>query len=115
MIILKHEYVYTWGLGIPITSQHNIFDSKKLSDIFLVLLMPAMGFELRVLYIPSPTLPVEPPHHAPGYGYIKATATARAVLPSPTSACDVFVLACNEYNFAKAAGENDILEYCLRL
>ena len=40
--------VYTQGLGTPTASQHNIFDSEKLSQIFLVLLTRA-GFEPLIL------------------------------------------------------------------
>ena len=38
--IHDHSYacICTRGLGTPATSQHNIFDSEKLSQIFLVLL-----------------------------------------------------------------------------
>ena len=37
--------LHTWGVGgTPTASQHNIFDSQKLSQIFLVLLTQA-GFE----------------------------------------------------------------------
>ena len=38
--------VHTWGLGTLTASQHNIFDSEKLSQIFLVL---KTGFKPRVL------------------------------------------------------------------
>ena len=46
MCIHDHSYacLYTWGLG-TLMSQHNIFDSKKRSPIFLVFLT---GFEPRV-------------------------------------------------------------------
>ena len=45
--IRDHSYacVYTLGLGTPTMNQHNIFDSEKLSLIFLVLLI---GFQPRV-------------------------------------------------------------------
>ena len=52
--VCDHSYgcVYTQGLGTP--SQHTIFDSEKLSQIFLVLLM---GFESRVFgsWVPHST------------------------------------------------------------
>ena len=41
------------GLGIPIASQHNIFDSEKLSQIFLVLPTQAGTSDL---WISNPTL-----------------------------------------------------------
>ena len=42
----SYECVYTQGLGTPTVSQHNISDSTKLLQFFLVLLM---GFKPRVI------------------------------------------------------------------
>ena len=46
--VRDHSYVrtYTRSLGTPTTSQHNIFDSEKLSQIFLVL---PTGLSLQVI------------------------------------------------------------------
>ena len=62
MHICDHFYdcVYTSGLGTLRTSQHNIFNSVKFSQIFTV---PLMGFEPRVLDLELNALPIEPPHH----------------------------------------------------
>ena len=49
--------VYTRGLGTP-TSQHNVFDSEKLSQIFLLVLL-----NLGALDLESDALPIEPPCH----------------------------------------------------
>ena len=46
----------------PTASQHNIFDSEKVWQVFLVLLMQT-GFEPRVLDLESDALPTEPPRH----------------------------------------------------
>ena len=47
-------YIYTQGIGTPTASQHNIFDSEKLSQIFLVLLTQT-GVRTSGLWISSPT------------------------------------------------------------
>ena len=52
MIILRRACIHG-GLGTPTASQPNIFDSEKLSQIFLVLLV---GFEPLGLWISSLTL-----------------------------------------------------------
>ena len=63
MRVLDHSYacVYTWGLGTPTASQHNIFDSEKLSQICIVLLTQSSN--LGSLDLESDALPIEPPHH----------------------------------------------------
>ena len=51
------------GLGTPTASQHNIFDSEKLSQILFVLLTQT-GFKPRVFgsgVDTLPALPTEPP------------------------------------------------------
>ena len=65
MCIHDHFYVcvYTQGLGTPTASQHNIFDSGKLSHIFLLL---PTGFKLGSMIsynLESDTLPIESPVH----------------------------------------------------
>ena len=50
--------LYTRGLGTPTASQHNVFDSEKVSHRVLVLLTQA-GFEPPIflyLWISNPTL-----------------------------------------------------------
>ena len=55
--------VYTHrGLGTPTASQHNIFDSEKLSQIFHVLQTQA-GFEPTVFGSSPDALPTDLPHH----------------------------------------------------
>ena len=44
MIILMHAYAHTQGFGTLTVSQHNTFDSEKLSQIFIVFLT-GTGFE----------------------------------------------------------------------
>ena len=53
------------GLDTPIASQHNIFDSEKLSQMFLVLDPDADGVRTSglSLYLESDALPTEPPRH----------------------------------------------------
>ena len=58
-----HALQYTRGLGTPATSQHNIFDSQKLSQTFLVLLK---GFAPQVINLESDALPTEPPRQFAG-------------------------------------------------
>ena len=43
----SYACVYTQGLGRPTMSQHNILDSEKLSQFFIVLLT-GPGFETQV-------------------------------------------------------------------
>ena len=50
--------VYTQGLGTPTASQHNIFDSKKLTKFFL-----CSWRDIRSYRNLSLTLPIDPPHH----------------------------------------------------
>ena len=57
----SHACVYTRGLGTPTASQHNIFDSEKLSPIFLVLLTQT-GIEPRV-FGSQVRRSTEPPRH----------------------------------------------------
>ena len=52
-------YNNTWGLGTPTASQH-IFDSEKLSQLFLELLA---GFELGSSNLESNAQPTEPPRY----------------------------------------------------
>ena len=47
-------------MGTPTTSQHNIFDSEKLSQFFLVL---RTVFEPSTFGSKSDALPIEPPRH----------------------------------------------------
>ena len=61
----SYSYLYTRGLGTQTACEHNLCDSEKLSQLFLVLLTQA-GLEPPVFGIfdlESDTLPTEPPRH----------------------------------------------------
>ena len=61
MIIFMYVRVYTQRLGTPITSQHNIFYSEKLSQVFLC---SRRGSNLGSLDLESDALSIELPRHA---------------------------------------------------
>ena len=93
-----HDYsyagVYTRGMGTLIASQHNIFDSKELSQFFSCA-PDAGGVRTYDLWILNEMLYQLNPFIIPfgkfGSPYLgMATTAARAALPSPTSARWVF-------------------------
>ena len=57
------------GLGTPTSSQRNIFDSEKLSEMVLVLLTQADS-NLQSLDLESDALATEPPRHVTPCAYL---------------------------------------------
>ena len=55
------------GLGTPTMSQHNIFDSEKLSQFFFLCSWRRRDSNLRSLDLGSDALATEPPRHPPHF------------------------------------------------
>ena len=55
--------IHTGGLGTPTASQHNIFDSEKLS--YICELYSSRGLNLGSSDLETDALPIEPPRQSP--------------------------------------------------